>query len=102
LIIVSKVKKWVSFQVDESDLLAWKEVAHRRRSTFSGFIRESLAAAARDDPVVAASVVTPVVVAPRRAEVSAAEVVKRLAPAEGECLRRIAKGSFCKSCGRLH
>lgn len=78
---------------------AWKEAAHASRLSFSRWVRERLDAALTDEqhPLIE------VRLAPIEKEKPIAMAAELLERAKSSvCDKRVAKGTFCKSCGRTH
>lgn len=100
--------KLVNFKASPAQHEAWQDAAYQRRMSFGRWAREQL------DRGLSSSTAEPRLVEPEGAgatpvsapkgniESLARELVQRAKVTGKKCDRRLPKGAFCKSCGRIH
>lgn len=97
--------KLLNFKATPGQVDAWKEVAHLNKRTLSRWIRDTLDAAVNGIalPPVPAAADNPAPLL-KKAEAVADQLLERARSVvkAGPCERRLPKGAFCKSCGRIH
>lgn len=95
-------KKLLNFKASIEEIERWKENAHSERKTLSRWIRDRLnsteLAVGRVIEIQPSKVVNV-----KSVESAATALVERVKKAkEGPCERRLPKGAWCKSCGKIH
>lgn len=94
--------KLINFKASVKDVELWKEAAYLRRKTLSGFIRDVCNEACELATVSRVSLVTPSPPVRKPAINVAQELLAKTTANTGPCERRLPKGAFCKTCGRIH
>lgn len=96
-----KHDRLINFRVPDKDYEVWKEEAYRQRKSFARWARETLDAAVQPGDARAVELRTPVHEVKTNV-VAIAEQLRTKAAQKAQCEKRLPKGAFCKSCGRIH
>lgn len=96
--------KLVNFKASPEQHEAWQEAAYKRRMSFGRWAREQLDSGLELGTVSKAyiGVATPAPEAKPNLESLARELLERASQPKSKCDRRLPKGAFCKTCGRIH
>lgn len=102
--------KLVNFKAQPEEHEAWKEAAHQARMSFGKWARLQLNRGLDSstveprlvEPTDAGSTPVPAPVKEKTTALAQELVERAVASKNNKCERRLPKGTFCKSCGRIH